>query len=160
MPSNEFCIVTRWRLQAGISEIAAILSEPREFPRWWGRVYLDVQELSPGDADGVGARIAVHSKGWLPYHLHWQGTLVENRQPHGWTIAATGDLTGRGVWRLTQQGDWAEVLFDWRVLADRPLFRLLAPVLAPVFAWNHRWAMAEGEAGLARELVRRRQAGS
>ena len=45
---------------------------------------------------------------------------------------------------------------DNHVTADKPILRLLSPLLAPVFAWNHRWAMAKGEAGLRREVIRRR----
>ena len=156
MAANAFHITTRWRVEAGIGEVAAILSEPERFPDWWGDVYLDITLLDRGDAAGLGARIAVHSRGWLPYHLNWVGTLIEDERPHRWVIAASGDLTGRGEWRLRQDGPWADIDYDWRVLADRPLFRRLAPVLFPVFAWNHRWAMARGEEGLRRELLRRR----
>lgn len=58
---------------------------------------------------------------------------------------------------LSHRGEMAQVICDWRVTADRPLFRLLSPHLWPVFTWNHRWAMARGEQGLRREVVRRRQ---
>lgn len=159
MAANDFRLTSVWQIEAGISEIAATLQEPERFPDWWGDVYLGVRLLEKGDANGIGQRIAIHSRGRLPYHLNWVGTLVENDAPRRWVIEATGDLTGRGVWTLTQRGAAAEVRFDWRVTADRPLFRRLAPVLAPLMAWNHRWAMARGEAGLKRELARRRQAG-
>ena len=158
MAANEFRLTTLWRIEAGISEIAAILQEPERFPDWWGEVYLGVRLLEKGGANGIGQRIAIHSRGWLPYRLNWVGTLVENDAPHRWVIEATGDLTGRGEWLLTQQGAMADVRFDWRVVADRPLFRRLALALAPLMAWNHRWAMARGQEGLVRELDRRRQA--
>ncbi len=96
------------------------------------------------------------SKGWLPYRIRWTGELVAADMPRSWSIRATGDLTGLGVWTLTETDGWTEAMYDWRVSADRPLFRLLAPVMAPVFAWNHRWAMARGEEGLRQEVVRRR----
>ena len=41
--------------------------------------------------------------------------------PHRWQIEVTGDLTGRGEWRLSQRGEMAQVTYDWRVRADRPL---------------------------------------
>lgn len=157
MATNEFRIVTQWQVEADIAEVSAILSEPLRFPDWWGDVYLGIHILAEGDAKGIGQQVAVHSKGWLPYHLHWVGTLVESHAPQGWVIEATGDLTGRGVWTLIQNGPMADVTYDWRVTTDRPLFRRLAPVLFPVLAWNHRWAMARGEDGLKREVVRRRK---
>lgn len=156
--AHEFHIVTEWRIAAQIGEVATILTDPEHFADWWGDVYLAVTVLDRGNERGVGGRVAVHSKGWLPYHLHWTGTMVAADLPHSWQIEATGDLTGRGAWRLEQQGEMARVMYDWRVSADRPLFRLLSPLLWPVFAWNHRWAMARGAAGLAREVLRRRQA--
>jgi hypothetical protein len=158
MQANEFRILTRWSVEAGISEVAAILMEPELFPDWWGEVYLGIRVLDRGAPDGTGGRIAIHSKGWLPYRLNWTATVTESRAPHGWTVAATGDLTGAGTWTLTQKGPCAEILYDWRVTADRPLFRVMAPVLKPVMAWNHRWAMARGEDGLKREILRRRAA--
>jgi hypothetical protein len=149
MAANQFHLPTHWRVEAPIERVAAILSRPAEFPRWWGDVYLAVEAGGP---DGVGGWARVHSRGWLPYHLHWTGTLTEDARPHRWAISATGDLTGRGVWTLAQDGAWADIHYDWRVAADRPLFRYLAPLFAPVMASNHRWAMAKGLEGLKREL--------
>lgn len=156
MQAHEFHLVSAWTVPATIAEVAGILMEPERFPDWWPDVYLGVQVIDRGDAAGIGSRIAVHSKGWLPYHLHWEGRLVSSDAPRTWQIAATGDLTGTGIWTLSQHGSVARIRYDWRVVADRPLFRLLAPAFGPVLAWNHRWAMARGEEGLKRELVRRR----
>lgn len=61
------------------------------------------------------------------------------------------------MWSLTQNGPIAEVEYDWHVNAERPIPKMMSPLLAPIFAWNHRWAMNKGEDGLRREIVRRRQ---
>jgi len=53
-------------------------------------------------------------------------------------------------------GDWLNVTYDWKIRAEKPLLRLLSPVLKPIFAMNHRWAMARGEESLRLELLRRR----
>ena len=154
-PPVAFRIPTTWRVRGRIEDVAKVLSEPEEFPRWWGDVYLSVKTLKPGDANGIGQTVTVHSKGWLPYRLNWQGTLVENRMPTSWTVEATGDLVGRGIWTLTQTGDAAEVFYDWSVTSDRLLFRLLAPLFRRLMISNHKWAMSKGEAGLRAELARR-----
>lgn len=83
---------------------------------------------------------------------------MESDPLNRWMIAASGDLAGWGEWPLKQIGLKAEARYDWHITADKPILRLLLPVLAPVFAWNHHWAMAKTEAGLQRELVRRRRA--
>ena len=105
----EFRIISHWRIEATIQEVADALSEPERFPDWWGDVYLSVKTIAEGNAQGIGQTVAVHSKGWLPYRLNWQGTLVENHMPQTWAIEATGDLVGRGVWTLVQMGQIADV---------------------------------------------------
>jgi len=150
-----FSLRTDWLVSGSIEDVATILSEAERFPDWWPDVYLSVRVVEPGGPDGVGRRVALHTRGWLPYTLRWQGTLVEDRRPHGWTIEATGDLVGRGVWRLEQRGDLAAVRYDWQVAVEKPLLRPLTPILRPVYAANHRWAMARGLEGLNRELARR-----
>jgi hypothetical protein len=153
---NEFALVSRWDVVAGIEEVAEVLSDVERFPDWWPEVYLGVEVLDPGDVRGIGRTVAVHTRGWLPYTLRWQGRLVASDRPHSWEVEATGDLAGRGVWRLEQHGERAEAVYYWRVRAERPVLRMLAPLLRPAFAANHRWAMARGHEGLDRELVRRR----
>ena len=49
-----------------------------------------------------------------------------------------------------------EVTYDWRVRARKPLLRSLSWLLKPLFAANHRWAMARGAESLALELRRGR----
>ena len=137
-------------------EVWDVLTDARGFTRWWSDVYLGVDVLDEGDAEGVGAVIAVHSRGWLPYHLRWRARVVEARRPETLALDATGDLVGRGRWTLTQAEADAIARYDWRVVAERPLLRRLAPLLKPAFAANHRWAMARGEAGLRREVAARR----
>ncbi len=153
---NEFNLSSVWRVDGTVDEVAAILNDASHLPDWWGEVYLGTKIISPGDEAGIGRQVAVHSKGRLPYEMNWTATLVESNAPARWRIAASGDLAGWGEWRLTQQGPVVEARYDWHVTADKPILRLLSPLLAPVFAWNHRWAMAKGEAGLRQELVRRR----
>jgi len=154
-PAVSFRIPTTWHVQGRVEDVAAILSEPEDFPRWWGDVYLSVATIDQGDSQGIGQTVAVYSKGWLPYRLRWQGKLLESHMPTSWTVEASGDLVGRGIWTLTQQGDAVAVDYDWSVSSDRLLFRVLAPMLRWVMVSNHRWAMARGEKGLQLELWRR-----
>jgi len=44
------------------------------------------------------------------------------------------------------------VRYDWQVLTSRAWMNALAPILAPMFRWNHGEVMAEGARGLARYL--------
>lgn len=147
MASNDYRFETCWRMWATAAEIAAILGKPRELPRWWPEVYIKVDEPETGV-------FRLLTKGWLPYRLRWCFRVVENRAPYGFTIQAWGDLEGRGVWTLEEEGEWTNVRYVWTVRAAKPLLRHLSWVMKPVFAANHRWAMEKGEAALERELAR------
>jgi hypothetical protein len=158
MPAPEYRFRTDWRVAGTVEEVAGVLADVRELGRWWPSVYLEVEELAPGGEGGVGKRARLHTKGWLPYTLDWELTVVESRHPHGFTIEATGDLSGKGVWTLEPAGAWTLVTYDWHVRAEKPLLQALSPFLRPLLAANHRWAMRKGEESLALELARRRAA--
>ena len=49
-------------------------------------------------------------------------------------------------------------VFRRRVYADKPILRVLTPLLRPLFRWNHNWAIARAIEGL--EPYARRSAGS
>lgn len=159
MRSNEYQLVTRWRVPGTVEEVNAVLGDAASLPRWWPSVYLDVRVVESGDERGVGDVVALHTRGWLPYTLRWQFRLTDVR-PDGYTIDARGDFVGRGIWTFEQRGSskrpWVLLAYDWQIRADKPLLRRLSPLLRPLFAWNHRWAMRQGERSLRRELARRR----
>jgi hypothetical protein len=156
VPANHYHFITRWRVEGTCGEIADILGDPLSFPRWWPSVYLDVRETAPAGPDGLGRRIALVTKGWLPYTIRWEFVVVESRYPYGTAIAAEGEFDGRGVWTFEQAGRFVDITYDWRLRAEKPLLRRLSFLLKPLFASNHRWAMAQGEQSLQLELLRRR----
>ena len=158
MPSNAYRFLTHWQVESTLEEITVILSDAADLPRWWPAVYLDVQELEAGDADGVGKLVSLYTKGWLPYTLRWQFRVTKNSAPCGFELAAYGDLTGRGVWTFRQAGGVVEIDYLWEVMADKPLLRRLSWLFKPIFAANHRWAMQKGYESLLLELARRRAA--
>lgn len=157
MASNDYHFVTHWSVRGTLREVGDILGDAQALPRWWPSVYLAVRELAPGDpATGLGREIDLYTKGWLPYALRWWFRVVKANSPHGFTIEAHGDFEGRGEWTLEQHGNWVEITYDWRIAADKPLLRRLSWLMKPIFAANHRWAMAQGERSLKLEIDRRR----
>jgi hypothetical protein len=145
---RDYRFVTHWRVRGTPAEITAVLGKPEEFPRWWPQVYLSVRETVPGAYE-------MHTRGRLPYTLRWRFRRTESREL-GFSIEAWGDLDGRGDWTFEPDGEWTKITYDWRVRAEKPLLRWLSFVMKPLFAWNHRWAMARGEEGLKAELERTR----
>ncbi len=158
MASNQYHFVTRWRVEGTAQEIYKLLSRATDLPRWWPSVYLEVSEIAPGDEAGVGKVVKLHTRGRLPYTLRWQFRVTEACYPFGYSLEAWGDVVGRGKWKFTQDGPWVDIAFDWNIRANKPLLRYLSAIFKPIFAANHRWAMAEGEKSIREELARRRAA--
>jgi hypothetical protein len=147
---------TVWRVAGRIDEVKAVLGDGPSLPRWWPAVYISVDTLNEGAENGLGGEVALFTKGWLPYTLRWTLLVTEPITDTGYALTATGDLIGTGRWTFEQDGPEVVITYDWRVGASKPLLRRLSWLLRPVFAANHRWAMARGEESLRLELRRRR----
>jgi hypothetical protein len=156
MAANDYHFITHWRLRGTREEIAAILSDAADLPRWWPSVYLDARVLAPGDEQGIGKYVELHTKGWLPYTLRWRFRVTKANPPKGFEIAAEGDFVGRGIWTFAPDDEYVHVIYDWMIRADKPVLRYFSWIMKPIFAANHRWAMARGEESLKLELARRR----
>ena len=156
MGGPEYRFLTRWRIFGTTGEVSKVLENPGDLSRWWPAFCLAAEELSPGDERGVGRRVRLRTKGWLPYGLDWELRVTESRHPFGFSLEARGDLEGTGVWTFEPAGAWTLATCDWRVRAERPLWRALSPLLRPAFEADHRWAMRTGERSLALEIERRR----
>lgn len=156
MPDNAYHFVDRWRVKGDITEVADILEDALSLPRWWGSVYFDVKQIEPGGEQGIGKLIGLHAGGWLPYTLRINFRTIESRYPNGFSMDASGDLEGRGIWSFEQDGEFVNVTYDWTIQANKPIIQKLSFLLKPIFRSNHNWTMRRGEASLKLELLRRR----
>lgn len=157
MAANNYHFITHWRVEATVDEVGAMLGDAPDLVRWWPSVYLDVQQVSPGDARGLGKHVKLYTKGWLPYTLRWEFRVTEMNDA-GFTLEAEGDFVGRGIWTFKQDGLYTDVTYDWLIRADKPLLRAFSFIMKPIFSANHRWAMAKGEESLKLEIARRHAA--
>lgn len=146
-----FSLVSRWRVP-GTAEAAFDALTDGSIMRWWSAVYLAAAQVAPGDADGRGRTVDLLTRGRLPYRLRWRATVTDLERPRRIAVAATGDLVGHGEWTIAADGGFVSLVYVWNVEAARGWMRAAMPVMKPVFAWNHGWAMRQGEAGLARHL--------
>jgi Polyketide cyclase / dehydrase and lipid transport len=156
VPANEYHLETDWQVEGTVQEVYDVISDDEHLTDWWPAPFLRCDLVEPGQPGGVGKSLRVVTKGWLPYTIDWHQRVTETREPFGLSIETWGDFKGRGVWTSVQSGPHVDVHFDWRIAADKPLLRYLSPLLKPIFAFNHRWAMARGLEGLNLELLRRR----
>lgn len=113
--------ISHWRVNGSVAEVAEILENGHDLTRWWPSVYLDVQEIEPGGSDSVGKIVDLYTKGWLPNTLRWKSRVTENKHPFGYSIAASGDFIGRGVWVFSQVGPDVDITYDWAIKVGKPL---------------------------------------
>jgi hypothetical protein len=156
MATNEYRFIDRWRVEGTVREVSDIIENGKDLPRWWPSVYLEVEELERGGAGGLGKLISLRARGFLPYTLRINFLTVETRSPNGFTLKATGDLEGTGIWTFEQDEAFVNITYDWTIQANKAVIRSLSFLLKPIFAANHRWTMARGEESLKLELARRR----
>jgi hypothetical protein len=152
---NDYHFITQWRVRSTPEEVSKILEDAEDLARWWPSVYLEVEVLEPGDEHGVGKLVRLYTKGWLPYTLRWQFRVTESRYPAGFTLQALGDFEGQGIWTFDPEGEYVNITYDWKIGTRKRLLNALSFLFKPVFAANHRWAMARGLESLNLELARR-----
>ena len=156
MSTNDYHFVDKWRVEGDIREVADILEDALSLSVWWPSVYFEVKELEKGGEGGVGKLISLRAGGWLPYTLRINFRTTESRYPNGFSMDASGDLEGKGIWILEQEGPFVNVTYDWIIRANKPIIDKLSFLLKPIFRSNHNWTMKRGEESLKLELLRRR----
>jgi len=154
--ANDYEFVDKWRVKGTVAEVYDILSNGEDLKRWWPGIYLDAKEVARGDEDGMGRTINFRAQGGrLLYVLNWTARTIETNKPYGFSLEASGDFVGKGVWTFEQDGDWVNITYVWTIRAAAPILQLLSPIIKPILAENHRFAMRVGEQSLKLELARR-----
>ncbi|EHR69297.1 hypothetical protein BurJ1DRAFT_0406 [Burkholderiales bacterium JOSHI_001] len=146
-----FDLVSHWRLHAPVEAVWAALAQPEDWPRWWPGLRA-VHTLHPGRPGGLGSVRRMEWDTGLPYRLCIDVEAVEVLRPERLRGRASGMLQGEGIWLLRSQAGVTDVTYLWRVELRARWMRWLAPLLAPLFRWNHQQLMRAGAAGLARHL--------
>lgn len=151
MAKTQFVLVTDWHFDAPIARVWTLIEDVANWPRWW-RAVRKVELLAAGDAHGIGAVRRLTWATALPYTLTFDVALVRVEPGRLSEGRAFGELDGTGIWTLYEEDGGTHVRYDWRVDVTKPWMRLLAPLLRPVFAWNHNVVMRWGEEGARRRL--------
>jgi uncharacterized protein YndB with AHSA1/START domain len=149
MKNYEF--VTIWRVRAPIESVWDAIYHSELWPTWWKGVE-SVIEVQKGDDAGVGSVRRYTWKSKLPYRLSFDMRTTRIEPPHVLEGIATGELDGRGLWRLTSDGGETVARYDWQVFTTKKWMNLLAPIARPAFNWNHDIIMGWGAAGLSNRL--------
>jgi hypothetical protein len=158
MASNVFRFEESWSIPgAALEEVWEVLARGELLPQWWKGVYLEAQSLDGGEPH-VGGRVRARARGFLPYHLNFTLEATELIPGQLVAVKTSGDFDGRWRAELSPKDGGTHADLTWEVSVERPILRLLAPLLRPAFAWNHRWTTPRGERGLKEFLAARRGA--
>ena len=107
----QFQLVSQWHLAAPVDAVWEALKATERWPAWW-RYVRSVQELRPGDADGLGAVRHIEWGSRLPYGVAFDVEVTELERPRRLAGRARGQLEGVGLWELTP--DRAPAPRAWR----------------------------------------------
>src|SRR5438128_10836051 len=77
---RQFALVTRWHLDAPIERVWDAIVSVEAWPRWWSYV-IAVEDLLPGDGDGLGALRRYTWASRLPYRLSFQMRVSAVERP-------------------------------------------------------------------------------
>jgi hypothetical protein len=147
----DYHYVSTWQLQAPIEQVWAAISDLEHLPAWYAGLR-EVQQLAPGDAQGVGTQVRYVIKGRLPLRLAVEATVTRVAAPRELELRADGELAGTGRWSLDQQDGITTARYTWDVRTTRPWMNLVAPLARPLFTWNSKGVMLQAGKGLARFL--------
>ncbi len=150
-PMKTYNFITIWRVKAPIESVWNEIYHATNGPTWWKGVE-SVSEISKGDEIGLGS---IHRYTWkskLPYRLSFEMQTIRIEPPLLLEGIATGELQGRGQWRLSTEAGETIVRYDWSVKTTKRWMILLAPLARPLFEWNHDVVMNWGAKGLGERL--------
>jgi uncharacterized protein YndB with AHSA1/START domain len=152
MPATHFDLVSHWRIKAPITLVWEVLTDIERWSLWWPYVR-NVRSLRPGRADGLGCQWRIEWATRLPYRLLIDVETIDMKKPEHLRGRSTGQLQGEGIWLLRFEDGITNITYVYRVELATAWMRWLAPLLAPIFRWNHEAVMRAGGVGLARYLA-------
>ena len=147
----DYSFNTTWQIEAPLQTVCETICYSQGWPLWWHSVE-KVEELSSGDARGIGSVRRYTWRGLLPYRLTFD-IYVSRFEPLAIIEGiASGDVEGRGRWSFTTKGAVTIVRYEWQVRTNRAWMNALALFAKPVIEWNHNAVMRQGGIALAQKL--------
>jgi hypothetical protein len=147
----EYRLLTIWRIGAPLEAVYAAIHDSPRWPDWWAGM-CRVEEIAPGDADGIGSVLRYHWQARLPYRVVFDVLATRIDPCVAIEGAVQGDLQGIGRWLFIGEGAATVVRYEWHVRSTRWWMNLIAPLARPLFIRNHVILMRQGAEGLARLL--------
>ena len=144
--------LTTWLVETDRQAVWDVLANVESWPDWWPAVE-SARQLAGGDERRVGSSYRVRWRAPVGYAVEFDFTVEHVDAPRLMAGRASGDLEGRGVWRLFEDRDLTAVTYEWEVATTKAWMNALGPLPRPLFRWNHDRVMAGGGEALKRRLA-------
>lgn len=149
---HRLVLTSRWRLDTDATAVWQLLTDVERWPAWW-RYLRRAKMITRAATSPIGDVCELHWRSALPYGVHLRMTTATAERPSLLEGHAEGDLRGVGAWILEPvDGRAVDVTYRWEVALEKPWMRWLAPLLTPIFTWNHFVVMRAGARGMATAL--------
>jgi Polyketide cyclase / dehydrase and lipid transport len=158
---HRFVLISRWHLDCAVDAAWQCIAAVRRWPDWWpnvAAVRVDNQDApqTQFSTSRVGDAAWIDWKTHLGYGFRLRVVTTRVLPPFELEGTAEGDLIGQGLWVLEPVGpqgnDGVLITYRWDLHLNRPWMRFAAPLLRPVFAWNHFAVMRTGAHAMAQHL--------
>lgn len=148
---QQYSFTTTWFFNAPLQNIWELIKHAEKWPQWWKGV-VAVETLVEGDKDGLGKKQLQQWKSFLPYIITFDVEIISIVEKKTIIAKANGDLVGKGTWLFEEKQGQVKVVYTWEVTTSKKWMNVSAPILKPVFRFNHNVVMSWGEKGMRKQL--------
>ncbi len=153
----DFDISHHWVLRARPEDLTDVVLDTSCYDKWCSRVLMSCEVVSRGDPDGLGLKIRVHTKGWLPHSFLFDAEVVDLIAHKSMTVRVTGDFEGISYLDVAKvEGGDCHVTLRWITRVEHPIVKRFVPLSRFILARNHTWATNWVRRMIQSELDRRR----
>ena len=146
MKLNNYSFESHWHIPAAITVVVPLISDVEKWPEWWPGLESAVVKKETEDLVGSTATMVWQAMSGYKIHLRLHITHLQPNRSISYDSA--GDLAGHGSWTFREVGTKTDMIIKWQVHTTKVWMNLLTPLLKPIFKYNHRRMMRQGEKGL------------
>lgn len=151
MQNNYYKFITRWKIEAPVSDVWYAIYHSEEWPEWWKGVQ-QVKVIKENDAQGINGIREYKWKSLLPYTLSFKMKLIDKNDFDFLKGIAFGELEGEGTWHFKEENGITGIQYNWNVKTNKVWMNYCSFMLKPMFKLNHDIVMKWGARGLAKKL--------
>jgi len=149
---SDYDFRTTWTITAPRHRVSTAIQDMRSWPTWWpGLRSVEVKNVHKKI---VGSRVHMAWGARLGYTLRIEITITNYMADSRIDFTSVGDLVGGGSWSLKDgdQIDTTAINILWHVATTKRWMNISAPLLRPIFIFNHYLLMRAGQKGLRHYL--------